>query len=271
MRIGFIQNYPKLGEKNRNLERVLSQIEKTEADLLVLPELFASGYFFSSLKELALMAEEIPDGFTVRIFRALARKRKTAFVFGMAEKKGSKFYNSAVYVSPQGRIGLYRKIHLFYKEPVLFAPGNLQPICLRFYEYKLGIMICFDYMFPELCRVLALKGADLICHPSNLVLHYCQTVMRARSIENRIFTITANRVGCESAAGESLRFIGASQITDVHGHVLLRAGRSRPEVGVVDLPLHEARDKRPTNRNHLFHDRRTRFYRPLLQKSIRRI
>jgi predicted amidohydrolase len=264
MRVGYVQTKPVFGKKKDNLDQAVELNDKTDADLLVLPELFSTGYYFPSKARLMQLAEEIPSGKTVRTFKNLARKKNCHFVFGMAEKKGSRAYNSSVYVTPHGKIYLYRKLQLFYKEATVFARGNLKPKVFPFYEYKLGMMICFDYMFPEICRVMALAGADLICHPSNLVLEYCQLANRTRSLENRVFIIMSNRVGEDTAFGETLKFTGMSQITSPDGSVLARGPKTKPALSVTDIDMQDSREKKPTPYNHVLNDRRPGFYRDLL-------
>ncbi len=265
MQVGYVQTKPEFGNKKDNIDSALALIENVDTDLLVLPELFSTGYFFPSKKDLVRLSETIPDGKTVRIFKSLARKKKCAFVIGIAEKKAGKYYNSSAYLTPGGDVYLYRKVHLFYREQFIFARGNLKFRVYPFHEYKLGMMICFDYIFPEACRVLALKGANIVCHPSNLVLQYCQMTMPIRSIENRIFTVTTNRVGADTVGNETLRFTGMSQVTDPEGNVLARASKTRPAIKVVDVDLRRSLDKMPTKYNHLFEDRRPEFYKDLLK------
>lgn len=163
-------------------------------------------------------------------------------------------------VYPNGEIQVYRKTHLFYKEKKLFEPGNTG---LNVFQYKgvnLGLMICFDWIFPESVRTLALKGADIICHSANLVLPFCQKAMITRSIENRIFTITANRFGLEKNAGDEFSFTGMSQITDIKGNRLTQAGKNEECVKIVEIDPTEARDKKVTEWNDIFLDRREEFY-----------
>jgi len=92
-------------------------------------------------------------------------------------------------------------------------------------------MICFDWIFPEAMRTLALMGAQIVLHPANLVLPYCQDAMVTRCIENRVFEITANRIGVE----RGLKFTGASQITAPGGIVLHRATKTKEEALAVDI------------------------------------
>ena len=157
----------------------------------------------------------------------------------------------------------YRKSHLFWYEKRFFSPGNTG---FRVHDIgiaRIGMMICFDWVFPEVCRVLALNGADIICHPSNLVLPHCPQAMITRCLENRVFAVTANRVGSESrTAGSPLKFIGKSQIVDPDGRVLCRASDNKVETMVIDINPKLARDKRITPKNDLFVDRRVDLFIP---------
>ena len=119
--------------------------------------------------------------------------------------------------------GAYRKTHLFAEEKKWFDPGDTGFQVFDMGQVKIGVMICFDWWFPESARVLALKGADIFCHPANLVMPQCQRVMPAHSLLNGVFTITANRVGTEERGGKApLQFTGKSQIVDPRGEVLVK-------------------------------------------------
>jgi predicted amidohydrolase len=117
-------------------------------------------------------------------------------------------------------------------------------------------MVCFDWYFPEAARTLMLKGARIIAHPSNLVLPYCPDAMVTRCIENRVFAVTANRVGAE----RGLRYIGLSEIVDPRGRILHRASATREETRVRDVDPGLAANKRVTEMNNLLTDRRPRSY-----------
>ncbi|WKZ33642.1 MAG: nitrilase-related carbon-nitrogen hydrolase [Thermodesulfobacteriota bacterium] len=257
MRVAFIQTSPVFGDIASNVEKVVKRIARLDAELVVLPELFSTGYQFRSRKELLELAEEVPGGYAVRRLADAAKSKGAYVVAGLAERSGKKAYNSAVLVGPRGHIGTYRKAHLFWDEKKMFTKGDTPFAVYRAGKARVGMMVCFDWIFPEAARTLALMGADIICHPSNLVLPYCPEAMITRSIENRVFTITANRVGAEERVeGKSLRFIGSSQITSPAGEVLARAGGRKEEAGVVEINPFEARRKRITPVNDLFGDRR---------------
>ena len=129
----------------------------------------------------------------------------------------------------------------------------------------MGIAICFDWFFPEAMRVLMLKGADIICHPSNLVLPFCQDAMITRSIENQLFTVTANRIGREIRGENDFTFTGKSQITSPLGEVLKKAKEDSEEIGIVEIDPTLARKKSITPNNSILQDRMTKFYREILQ------
>ena len=122
------------------------------------------------------------------------------------------------------------------------------------------MMICFDWIFPEVARTLALKGMDLLAHPANLVLPHCQRSMPTRCLENGIFAVTANRFGVERRPHGSIAFTGRSQITGPGGEVIHQAPARRVELHVRRIDPSEARSKKITPRNHLLRDRRPTFY-----------
>lgn len=265
MKAAYLQFSPTYLDVKANLRTVASQIQSLEADLIVLPELFTSGYFFRSQDELAQVAEPIPEGPSTEMLRDWASSLDATIVAGLAERAGDHFYNSAVVVRPIETVYTYRKVHLFYEENTLFEPGDLG---FRVFEdttrdgrtYQLGVMVCFDWYIPEAARTLALKGADVIAHPSNLVLPHCPDSMPVRARENHVYTITANRHGEEEKEGETLTFIGMSQVCDPSGAILRRADRSNDEIGIVEFDPHAARDRRLNEHNDVFADRRPETY-----------
>lgn len=265
VRAAYLQFAPAYLDVDANLQAVESGLRSLDADLIVLPELFTSGYFFQSKEDLAQVAEPIPEGRSTDALRDWAASLDATLVAGLAEREEGHFYNSAVVVRPEGSVRTYRKVHLFYEEKVLFEPGDLG---FRVFEettragrpYRLGVMVCFDWYFPEAARTLALKGADVIAHPSNLVLPHCPDSMPVRARENHVFTITANRHGEEEKEGETLSFIGMSEVCDPSGTILHRADRSTDEVKVVEFDPHDARDRRLNEHNDVLADRRPDTY-----------
>jgi len=157
---------------------------------------------------------------------------------------------------------VYRKVHLFDEEKLYFAPGDRGFPLFDIQGVKVGLLVCFDHFFPEAARTLALQGAQIICHPSNLVLpEYGQLTTRVRSIENRVFWILANRHGTECRGGKTLTYTGSSQITAENGEVLVRADERGDSLTVVEVDPERGKNKRVTERNDLFADRRVELYR----------
>jgi predicted amidohydrolase len=264
MRVGFFQYNPRFGDAEHNLQHACSAVAAAQADLLVLPELATSGYLFTSPDEVASLAEPLPGAATERLQAACA-KSGCRVVIGLAERFGSgsgaRFYNSAALVGPGGLEGVYRKVHLFNTERLYFTPGGDFPL-FEVDGVTVGLLVCFDHMFPEAARTLALAGAEVICHPSNLVLpEYAQLTTRVRAIENRVFWVMCNRYGSESRGGTTLRYTGESQITASDGKILAKANAEGDSLTVVDIDPARARDKTITTRNDAFADRRVELYR----------
>ena len=181
---------------------------------------------------------------------------------GIAEQDENRVYNSAVVIGPNGYLGKYRKIHLFGTEKNCFDQGNLPLKVFDIGSARVGVMICFDWRFPETARTLALSGADLIAHPSNLVLPHCPQAIITRCLENRVFAATANRVGTEERIpGNPLNFIGQSQVVDPDGNILCRASETKEETKVVEIDIGKSRNKSINSGDNLFADRRPDLYR----------
>ncbi len=261
MRVGFYQYAPQFGAVKQNLDMVVDKLQSVECDLLVLPELAMSGYQFISKEEVATLAEPVPDGLTTRRLIELAKLRHCHIVAGLPERQGNTFFNSAVLVGPNGLMGVYRKTHLFFEETLFFTPGDTGFQVWEVGDVKLGILICFDWYYPEAARALALKGADILCHPSNLVLPHCPNAMVTRCLENRVFSITTNRIGQEERGGKPpLRYIGMSEVVSPSGKILHRATEDQAELVVIDIDPAEARNKSINPYNNLLEDRRLQYY-----------
>jgi len=268
VRVGVYQFAPVFGDVRSNLMRVEQALADVEADLIVLPELFNTGYTFTSAEEARALAEEVPGGPTTEFLLRLAQKKKMILAGGLAEidVREGKVFNSAVMAGPEGYIGKYRKIHLFGSEKLWFSPGDLGFPVFDAGGVKLGLMICFDWFFPEAARVLALKGAQIICHPANLVLPFCPQAMITRSLENFVISITANRTGREQRGNFDLRFVGQSQVVDVMGQLKFRLDEEEERAAVTEVDPRRAADKRLNSMNQIWEDRRPEYYLSLAEK-----
>ncbi|HNZ06992.1 MAG TPA: nitrilase-related carbon-nitrogen hydrolase [Candidatus Cloacimonadota bacterium] len=260
-RVAVLQYEPRLLEPQANLEKLLDMLRGLETDLVVLPELALSGYVFASREEVAKVSESIPDGACFQALRDISMTRDFSLVYGFAEHTNGCFYNSSALINPDGSWHVYRKTHLFNREKLFFTPGDTGfEVHKAKHEVPIGMMICFDWQFPEAARTLSLKGARIICHPSNLVLPWCQQAMITRSLENRVFSITANRVGTERNGDLEETFTGASQILSTKGEILVRMETTGSGVSTCEINPDLAASKKVTDRNDAFADRRPEFY-----------
>jgi len=264
MKVGYIQFKPLFSQKRKNLKRIfefLREGARDEADLLVLPELCNTGYVFKSTEEVKALSEEVPKGQTTKALASFAREENLYVVAGLCERNDRGFYNSAILVGPNGFVAVYRKTHLFDREKLWFTRGTDPFGVYEISKARVGIMICFDWIFPEVIRILALKGAQIVCHPSNLVLPYCQRALLGAAVQNRVFVITANRVGTE----RGVKFTGMSQIINPRMEILARSRRTGEEVRIAEIEPKDADSKRITEHNDLWADRRIDLYHPLLE------
>ena len=261
MKVGYFQFDPVFGEVKRNLDYVSERLARVECDLLALPELFNTGYQFVSVAEAQALAEEIPGGPTTSRLLEIAADRRMHLVAGLAERAGDCLYNSAVLIGPAGLVGVYRKTHLFFEETLFFALGDTGFPVYDIGSARVGLMVCFDWYYPESARTLALKGADIIAHPSNLVLPNCPDSMVTRCLENRVFAVTCNRIGWEERGGKKkLTYIGNSEVVSPKGEIIKRAKPDQEELAIVDIDPLEARNKKINPYNDLLSDRRPEFY-----------
>jgi predicted amidohydrolase len=244
MQVAVAQIDPQLGEKEQNLATCFARMEEAAAagaQLLVLPECAIPGYMFDSGEEAMPYAEEIPGPATEALERESARLGLYV-VCGLLERDGDALRNAAILVGPDGLIGTYRKTHLpFLGVDRFVVPGDE----LRVYDTplgRIGIEICYDLRFPEVTRTLALRGADIVAHPTNFPMAakiQTELITVARAAENRIYLLTANRCGKERR-GE---FCGRSQIVDPFGVRLAETDEYTQTLLVGEVDVEKARDK----------------------------
>lgn len=262
VKAGFLQFEPLLGQPEENISKIEQLLIKAKGvDLVVIPELANSGYNFESKEQATSLAEHIDNSSFVKFLTEQAKKLNLHIVSGFHETEGNLLYNTSILLGPDGFIGKYRKIHLFMNEFDFFEKGNLGLPVFDIGICKVGMLICFDWVFPEVWRILALKGADIICHPSNLVLPYAQQAVPVHGMINKTFNVTANRYGNE----RGITFSGKSMISNPTGETLAIAPPNKDEVCFVNMDINLARDKKITNRNHIINDRFPSEYKDLIQ------
>ncbi|HEY3875331.1 MAG TPA: nitrilase-related carbon-nitrogen hydrolase [Candidatus Kapabacteria bacterium] len=261
MKIACVQFCPEYRNVEKNLDKLRFFVRSTDADLIVLPELALTGYFFKSTEEAFPFAEAV-DGDLSSAIGTIAREEGKAVVIGFLEREDRRLFNAALAFDRTGMLkGHYRKVHLFYYETKVFARGNRGfPVCsleTSAGTARVGMAICYDWRFPEPFRKLAIEGAELIALPSNIVtttgmLH---ATLSTRAFENKVVLAFADRIGSEELGGEQLLFRGESAIIDRNGAILSQASSREEEITVAEVDLEKTRHKRINPFNDIFGDR----------------
>ena len=265
-----VQMEPTVGHKAANLARSIHLIEQAAAQgaaAVVLPELANSGYVFSSREEAFSLAEAVPDGESTMAWAQVAQRLNVYVIAGLVERVADKLYNTAVVIGPKGHIGTYRKVHLWGDEHLFFEPGDLGLPVFHTEIGRLAVLICYDGWFPETYRVLALKGADVVCMPTNWVpmpgqpadaMAMANTLVMANAHSNGLSVVCADRIGTERGQP----FIGRSLIVGSGGWPLAGpASADREEILYARIDLRHSRQVRHLNAfNNVLKDRRDDVY-----------
>jgi len=261
MKIAAVQFTPEFKNVDKNVQHILDHVVNAQSDLVVMPELATSGYFFLSAAEAAPYSHETDSPF-IKKLESEAVANNTVVVCGFIENSNGVLYNSAVVVGKGVAKYVYRKTHLFYKEHQVFERGDtgFGVVNIPHLDCNLGVMICYDWRFPESARTLALRGADVIACPSNLVTNIWRMAMPVRALENKVYLAVANRAGTESNDGEEVTFNADSVIYGYNGSVLNQASTTDNMVVVADINPSETRDKSFNDVNDIFKDRRPEIY-----------
>jgi len=248
-----------LGDKEANLRTIERFARKGKAGLLLFPEIFLTGYIIRD--DLRRLAEPI-DGPSVRRVSKLAKAAGACIVFGMSEKDERRrgvIYNTAVVCLPDGDVGRYRKMYIAnfgpFEERFYFAAGSDAPI-FDTPAGKLGITICFDIFFPELSRLYALKGADIIACISaspSATRPFFEKVTLARAIENTAFVAFSNHVGTQ----RDFVFWGGNRVIGPRGEIKAQGQPYKECEVAAEIGHHELEIARP--------------YRPTLKESRKEI
>ncbi len=253
MRIGYCQFNVAYADIDRNLQKVTNLLENISADLIVLPELCMTGYCFSDRSELLQLSSRENHNKIIQTLSSIARSKHLYIVAGMSEAENDSLFNTAFIIGPNGIAGKHRKVNLTNNETI-FSRGNKCEI-FEIAQVKIGIAICFDSWFSESFRILSLKGAQIICCPSNFGGHWTLDVMKVRALENSVYTIMSNRIGCEQIGHEQADFRGESQVIDCGGNILIQANDDEC-VGIVEVNPEVANIKENIICNDMEYERR---------------
>ncbi|WP_055478266.1 nitrilase-related carbon-nitrogen hydrolase [Sphaerimonospora mesophila] len=268
VRVAVCQLAPTVGDSTRNLDLALRAVTAAAdrgARLVVLPELVTSGYVFADEAE-ARRAAQAQDGPAVTALTRAARDRGLVVCFGFAElDAGGLLRNSAALVDADGLRAVYRKAHLWDREKEIFIPGDDPPPVVDTEFGRVGLVICYDLEFPEWLRLAALRGAQIVCAPTNWPAEPRPPgerpieVVRAQASAsvNRIFLAVADRTGAE----RGVEWVAGSAIIGPAGFPLSEAEPDGGEqILLADCALAEAADKRISPRNDVLADRRPHLY-----------
>lgn len=227
-----------------NLKRMAAAVETTTAEgawLTVFPECTTTGYCFDSLDEAKTVAEPM-DGPTMAEVVQLCGKFDTRIIYGFLESADDKVFNSLALVDATGVLGSYRKVHLpFLGVDRFTTPGDCFDV-VSLPQIRIGMNICYDSSFPEAARVLTLKGADLICLPTNWPPTSGRTsefIPNARALENHVYFMAINRIGTE----RGFEFIGNSKICAPSGEELAVVRHAQEEILYAEIDPELARQK----------------------------
>ncbi len=250
-----------LGSKEDNIERIEEILKKyakkDEYTLVLFPELYLTGY---NIKELVYkLAEEVPGDSTRKIQEILSEYPNTIVAVGMPERgefPRGVIYNSYVFISKEGVDGVFRKRHLptfgVFDEYRYFKPGTVAlPDLIELNGFRIGAQICYDTFFPEVCRSLALIGADLIAIPSAAPIvskPLWPYLLRARAIENTVYIAYVNTVGYQ----DGLEFFGESMLLDPIGKPIAVGKSFEEDIIVAEIDFHSiirAREIRPVQKD----------------------
>lgn len=226
--------------KSENLlkiEKLTLKAKQQGADLIIFPEMSLTGYVL--LDQVYELAETIPGPSTQKI-ETIAMKTGIHIVFGMpelSEKTQATIFNTAVCVGPQGLIGKYRKMYLpthsVFEEKRYFRPGY-EAAAFQTEVGNIGLTICYDVFFPEVYRLIRLKGAQLIiCISASPTVRrsYFEILTSARALENTAFLAYVNLAGVE----DGLQFWGGSRLVGPTGDVLAKAKYDEEDFVVCEV------------------------------------
>lgn len=289
VKVEIIQFAPKFKDIQSNFDYIITKVISSNADVVIFPEMAVSGYFFTEgeeLKKYSLSSEYFLEGELQNISSNLNK----VIIFGFPEIEKvndlENIFNSAIIISPnRNETTIYRKAHLFYKENFVFDKPNrdnifkfsnkekfklyservnesrslFQPINISQFDLRIGLLICYDWRFPEFAKEYALNGADLIVYPSNLVTKVWENSFPARALDNRVYVAVANRIGSEQnnsnqQNNETLEFTGKSSFYDFNGNTLLKLSSDDEDSGLVEIEQNLSRNKDINSINNIFRD-----------------
>jgi predicted amidohydrolase len=249
LRIALAQIATKTGDKDYNIKKMENfclTARENNTEIIIFPELSVTGYVCRD--DFYQLAEQL-DGVSVKYVKKIAKENNMLIVFGMATKGKIKnvIYNSSIIVSPDEEILSYDKLYLpthsVFEEKRYFRAGT-KVNSFDVKGLKIGMSICYDLYFPEIYRILALSGSELVicisASPSTRK-EYFETLIRARAIENGVFMALVNRVGIE----DGLTFWGGSQVVGPSGDTIIKGPYYDEKIICGNIDFQELDKTRP--------------------------
>jgi predicted amidohydrolase len=268
VRIACHQLAPVVGDLEGNRARALAAVDAAAAagaQVVVLPELVSAGYVFRDAGEARSLAEPA-SGPTLTGWAERAQAHGLVIVGGFAEDGGDGLlYNSAALVDPSGVRGVYRKVHLWDRESLVFTPGEAPPLVLDTPHGRIGLMVCYDLEFPEWVRSAALQGTELLCVPTNWPREFRPDGERPMEVMRAMVAASTNRIAvaaCDRCGEErGVDWVAGTAIVGPDGWLLAGPpGSPVPLLLTADVDLARARDKTLGPRNDALADRRPALY-----------
>jgi predicted amidohydrolase len=248
LKVALAQLDVALGDKKSNVTKAVHHIADAAAKgaaTVCLPEYFSTGFGYKDPAkmrgELSKLAEPIPGPTTQELQQACKTNRIGA-IGSMIESIAGKFYNTTFVIDSNGKlVNTYHKVHLFQVEQQIVQPGDgWQTFEMGF--GKIGTMTCYDAIFPEAARTLALAGASVIFHPANWMepfLPQWRVATNARALENQVWMVSVNRVGKD----ELFTYFGRSRVVDPYGNAVFECSE-KEELAVVEIDLNKIKEFR---------------------------
>ena len=267
----FTNNYNENIEKTTKLLKIAAN---SGNQIALLPELFESHYFCKKENDQYFkLAKPAKNNKTIKYIQKLAKELKMVIPVSFFEKDGPNYYNSAAIIDADGNnLGIYRKSHIpdgpGYEEKYYFKPGNTGFKVWNTKYAKIGLGICWDQWFPEVARILVLKGADILFYPSAIgsdpeTTEFCtkdlwQKAMIGHSICNIVPIVASNRIGEE----DNQIFYGSSFISDHLGNKIAELNDNEENIATASFSLIDIERTRASFG--FFRDRRCKLYNFLL-------
>jgi predicted amidohydrolase len=292
IRVAAVSMNGLLGQSQRSLNQIAHWCERAKgekAELVLFPELVVHGHCTPNTWELA---EPVPDGPSVQRLIQLARQFRLFLCAGLSEKERDIVYNTQVLVGPEGYIGKQRKLHLSRDETFYYKGGRELPV-FDIGSCKIGIVICYDNQFPEVARVLALRGAEVICMPhagrfklwndtpqsEAAARRYSHAFLKKyalRARENACFAILTDQVGragyvdCWPRDSENQpHHAGAALIWGPDGELLATTQEERIEEEMITATLNaELLGRERALANYMLRTRRPELFEELIRDQV---